>query len=386
MVTDDSTTGFRELTPNISADKSMLANTSQPSRAVRDEKFYFPSGDCILQVEHTLFKIHKFHLVTGSPVFAGMFALPLCGAAGEGLSDDLPIVLEGDTVFDFRSLLKYIYASVIDTQIMLVPPSQLPHIVAVARLAHKYELAPWQRWAFLVAASHFKNDIAAKKLSVQDLAMIYGLCHRDKSWDSLRDEIVDKWIQRITDPGDLAVAGALDTAELHGDHAFLTRLYCLHLKHMSEHSSLFDPKPLRTDGISPFHMQRMLAGYWSLSAAWDQFRRTPIPLPRIPTIHQLLDNSVSHRTGCTPRFRSHWDKAVSEAEQADLVLDISSRLHRVAVYLTAALTAEIENGTFMCLGEFVSSGGLAQAFANDVRVQDHFFPPEAVSNSEVRRD
>jgi hypothetical protein len=39
-----------------------------------------------------------------------MFNLPSGMNKAEGSSDELPIVLEGETVEDFRAVLKYLYA------------------------------------------------------------------------------------------------------------------------------------------------------------------------------------------------------------------------------------------------------------------------------------
>ena len=91
----------------------------------RDSDFYHESGDCIIRVENTLFKvqllsfqfslwinsnqIHRFLLVPASAVFSTLFTLPQGDLAVEGISDDAPICLSDDTAADFRCLLKYIY-------------------------------------------------------------------------------------------------------------------------------------------------------------------------------------------------------------------------------------------------------------------------------------
>jgi hypothetical protein len=94
--------------------------------AVRDDEFYHTSGDCIIRVEDTLFKvssrmfwfsdcsdllqIHRFIITRGSLIFSSLFELPQGSLAVEGMSDELPITLAGDTASDMRSLLKCIYA------------------------------------------------------------------------------------------------------------------------------------------------------------------------------------------------------------------------------------------------------------------------------------
>ncbi|KAJ7922612.1 hypothetical protein B0H13DRAFT_2317280 [Mycena leptocephala] len=107
------------------------------------------SVDCIIRVGNTLFKIHLFIFIRDSPVFAGLLALPqLPGPVLEGSCDELPICLSGDKG-PFRSLFKSIYAPALETQANRIPITDVQDIVAVAHLAHKYEMTTWETWAFL---------------------------------------------------------------------------------------------------------------------------------------------------------------------------------------------------------------------------------------------
>ncbi|KAJ7761830.1 hypothetical protein B0H16DRAFT_1530686 [Mycena metata] len=133
----------------------------------RDAEFYNDSGDCVILVENTLFKVHRFILIRHSPVFSTLFALPHGASAAEGLSDDLPISLSDDKAQDFRSLFKYLYAprvsfkptfchwfhssrSAFATQANSIPVTDLPDIIAVAKISNKYEICVWRDWALLV--------------------------------------------------------------------------------------------------------------------------------------------------------------------------------------------------------------------------------------------
>ncbi|KAK0459147.1 uncharacterized protein EV420DRAFT_1269456, partial [Desarmillaria tabescens] len=62
-----------------------------------------------LQVEDTLFRIPKHHLVGKSEAFATMLSLPQGGNEPEGFSDDKPIQLAGIKKIDFERLLQIIY-------------------------------------------------------------------------------------------------------------------------------------------------------------------------------------------------------------------------------------------------------------------------------------
>ncbi|KAJ7840396.1 hypothetical protein B0H14DRAFT_3696414 [Mycena olivaceomarginata] len=75
-----------------------------------DNEYYHSTGDSVIRIENTLFKVHKLFLTYNSAVFATLFDLPGETGRVEGLSDDLPIVLEGETSENFRIILKYVYA------------------------------------------------------------------------------------------------------------------------------------------------------------------------------------------------------------------------------------------------------------------------------------
>ncbi|KAJ7618754.1 hypothetical protein FB45DRAFT_1033926 [Roridomyces roridus] len=339
----------------------------------RDATFYHPSGDCILRVQQTLFKIHTHHLVSNSPVFASLFALPVGDTTVEGQSDDLPIVLHDDSADDFRSLFKYIYASVIATQITSVPASELPQVIAVARLAHKYDMEAWQNWAFLLIASHFKRS---KHLSTTHIATIYKVCDKPQ-WSSLRTELAEHWIQRIESEPEpqsaLTLTSALDAAEMQSDHVFLTRLYALHLTRSTRSggttpmATLANPIPFPTAGIPPVHLVRMLAAHWSLSSSWSNLRQNPPSFP----IYTVYCTAEKH-DACTRSVSASWEQALAAAEREfPSSVEMGARLER-ARRVIADLVPQ-----WLCYDTYLGSGGeepLSRC-AETFKLQDHFFPP-----------
>ncbi|KAJ7642255.1 hypothetical protein FB45DRAFT_902105 [Roridomyces roridus] len=327
----------------------------------RDPTFYYASGDCIICVEQTLFKIHRFQLTTNSPVFDSLFSLPLGELALEGSSDELPIELHGDTAFDFRSLLKYIYASVIHTQVHSISASELPHVIAVARLAHKYEMESWQTWAFLVFSFHYKNPTVSKQLSPSDIATIYKVCDKTQ-WLTLRTDITDLWLQRIQSDSTL-LSVALDAAEAHSDKSFLTRLYALHLARTHTLSTLHNPVPFPTDGIPLVHLNRMLTGHWSLSTSYAQLRASPPPFPPY-----LVYCSVSDHEECLVSWKSSWEQALAKAEREHPLCAMDARMEKVK----RALVDGVSRWT--CYDAFVGNGEPIQRVMEDFKLEDHFFP------------
>ncbi|KAJ7334735.1 hypothetical protein DFH08DRAFT_706917, partial [Mycena albidolilacea] len=77
---------------------------------VRDPVYYKTSGDCKIRVDDALFCIHRFLLEQDSPMFQTMFQLPQGGVEPQGLTDENPIVLVGDTVEQVRALCWALYA------------------------------------------------------------------------------------------------------------------------------------------------------------------------------------------------------------------------------------------------------------------------------------
>ncbi|KAJ7161768.1 hypothetical protein C8R43DRAFT_1123487 [Mycena crocata] len=313
-----------------------------PEPAIRDARFYNDSGDCVLRVEDTLFRISRSILTRDSPVLADMFAFPQAGLPGEGLSDDLPIRFEGDKAADFCSLFKYMHAPALETQVNAIPVSDLSDILAVANLAHKYEMAGWQQWAVLVL-KHFLMQ-HSRALSSTNFTSIYQFCCK-ASDDDLRKVTTDIWVEKIRN-GHLPIGDALDAAEAHQARAFLAQLYTLQLARLPTTSlNVFRPMNLGLDGVASIHKQRILAGYWSLSACWAGFRRRKPALARASAVCQ---RSASYRhTDCEATFAAEWEKAVVNAEARFELHQIRQRVENVAVNIADArsrrMTANMGN-------------------------------------------
>ncbi|KAJ7477777.1 hypothetical protein B0H11DRAFT_2029308, partial [Mycena galericulata] len=164
------------LSPRLQKEVGSYSGSSPPP-PVRDARFYHESGDCIIHVGDTLFKIHWFIFIRDSLVFAGLFALPQApGSVIEGSCDELPICLSGDEEGPFRSLFKYIYAPALETQANRISITDLQDILAVAHLAHKYEMTAWETWGFLVIGHLIRRH--PNSLLSYDFVAIYNLCRR----------------------------------------------------------------------------------------------------------------------------------------------------------------------------------------------------------------
>ncbi|KAF9069780.1 hypothetical protein BDP27DRAFT_1221970 [Rhodocollybia butyracea] len=140
----------------------------------QDLEYYIPDGNTVIQVEGVLFKVHRYILSRDGSAFEGMFSLdniprsdsteslithdsrdyttsPQCHhISHEGLSDDTPILLSGDTASDFRALLWALYA--LPAEVFAMPSSRahLVRLISIAKIAHKYGFRTTERWALSV--------------------------------------------------------------------------------------------------------------------------------------------------------------------------------------------------------------------------------------------
>ncbi|KAJ7934373.1 hypothetical protein B0H13DRAFT_1855269 [Mycena leptocephala] len=115
----------------------------------------------------------------------------------EGLSEELPIHLLGDKADDIRSLLKYLYAPVIAIrayQVQDIPVTELNDILAVTRLANKYDMSQWQTWALNVTMQLLTKG--STSVSSAQYRTIYDLSHM-LSANPLRNKVITMWVNMI---------------------------------------------------------------------------------------------------------------------------------------------------------------------------------------------
>ncbi|CAE6421768.1 unnamed protein product, partial [Rhizoctonia solani] len=106
---------------------------------VRHPEFCFDNTLVAIQIENTLFNVHKYQL-TKSEVFSDMFKMPKPKGdePEEGSSLEHPIVIEGIVASDFAALLKVLYASLFSSN---QPTPEAPLIIPAFRLANLFNFA-----------------------------------------------------------------------------------------------------------------------------------------------------------------------------------------------------------------------------------------------------
>ncbi|KDN37614.1 hypothetical protein RSAG8_10019, partial [Rhizoctonia solani AG-8 WAC10335] len=87
---------FTDTRCNINSNAGELPNADPPEEVVRHPDFFFDNTLVAIQVEDTLFNVHKYQLLK-SETFSDMFKVPKAedGDPEEGSSPEHPIIMEG---------------------------------------------------------------------------------------------------------------------------------------------------------------------------------------------------------------------------------------------------------------------------------------------------
>ncbi|KAJ7464302.1 hypothetical protein B0H11DRAFT_2198109 [Mycena galericulata] len=301
----------------------------------------------------------------------------------EGSSDDFPVVLSGDRTSDFRYLLKYIYAPVMDIQIDAIPLSAIPEIVAVASFADKYDIGNWKHWALSFVARRVfdppERKVASKKLdqqppvatplldiSAHSLESLYVLYHRLGDHAN-RNLVMRTWCDRV-EAKKLPAADAMNAEKAFGDAKALLALYIIQFRCMKSHAHLLEPTPFPVDNIAPIDFQRMFAGHTSLSLAWERLRSEYLPFPfqagSCVSLH-------THTAQCLPLYQKRWKEAMRDAEICwPDITNFYNRLVAMHDYLRTYNWLEDDGKCFL---DFLDSRNGTKSFKN-FRVDAHFFP------------
>ncbi|KAJ8073278.1 hypothetical protein PM082_020150 [Marasmius tenuissimus] len=113
-----------------------------PSKHTKHHKFWFYDGSVVLNVENTLFRVHKSILSAHCEVFETLFTIPQQASLNEERIEGCPVVrLAGDKADDMNDLLSALYFPSHFDQ--LQTPSAEPHtmitfISGILRLSTKY--------------------------------------------------------------------------------------------------------------------------------------------------------------------------------------------------------------------------------------------------------
>ncbi|KAJ1305369.1 hypothetical protein OPQ81_000384 [Rhizoctonia solani] len=163
------------------------ATINKPVATKRHSKFYFDNTLIVMQVEDTLFNVHKYQLLK-SETFSDMFAMPKkTDRESEGTSPESPIVLEGVRASDFEALLTVLYARTLadfPSHFSSHQPTPEAHLIIPAfRLANMWNFSDLRDYLLPLAGKVFGDVdkiVFAREFDIQDwLAPAHkNLCER----------------------------------------------------------------------------------------------------------------------------------------------------------------------------------------------------------------
>ncbi|KAG8750558.1 hypothetical protein FRC11_010302 [Ceratobasidium sp. 423] len=139
--------------------------TKPPKPTKRHPEFFFDNTLIAIQIEDTLFNVHKYQL-TKSEVFSRMFEVPKRenGKPQEGSSPEYPVVIHGASASDFAALLRVLYAS-------HQPAPEAPLIIPAFRLANLLGFSELRAYLLLLAEKNLDDVdkiVFAREFGIKD--------------------------------------------------------------------------------------------------------------------------------------------------------------------------------------------------------------------------
>ncbi|KIY46747.1 hypothetical protein FISHEDRAFT_46717 [Fistulina hepatica ATCC 64428] len=317
---------------------------------VRDDKYYFEDGSCILQVEDTLFNVHRTILSKDNSSFSTMFSLPQGeDNVGEGKSDDNPIVLAGDTVSEFRHFLWALYALPPELRVVTSADADLTQLIDIARVSNKYFFKSLETWSLdaiqeyvgrkpcpilttippPMSYSFTDDDGLSSTAQLTRLVRLAQMCSHDRLMDTmiaLLRSLMSSSLQYAYLA--MTLADELDIRALRGS-AYLEVMQKSMVVKRTKVDVDLAAKPTSPDQpfvINPAQQLRLLSGYYRLTRTWERLRVAP---PHFE--HSASCGATWHQHGCTQSWLEFWkDKTRSEAVLSFGMADCLGRLKLIA--------------------------------------------------------
>ncbi|CAE6439410.1 unnamed protein product [Rhizoctonia solani] len=154
-----------------------------PQTLSRHPEFCFDNTLIAVQIENTLFNVHRYQLIK-SEVFSDMFKMlkPEGDEPEEGSSLDNPIVIKGVAASDFAALLRVLYASLFSSH---QPTPDAPLIVPAFRLANMFNFSELRAYLLPLAENSLGDVdkiVFAREFNIKEwLVPAYTrLCQREE--------------------------------------------------------------------------------------------------------------------------------------------------------------------------------------------------------------
>ncbi|KAF8214901.1 hypothetical protein K438DRAFT_1659728 [Mycena galopus ATCC 62051] len=273
----------------------MAVSSHDEVSPTRDPTYYIEDGTVTLQVENTLFKVHRSMLVKDKSTFESMFSLdaythntedPLMNSNSEGESDENPIRLQGDKPEEFRALMWSLYSLPAEIAIAMTSQANVPQLIHLARIAHKYQFRSTQLWALNALTAYHSSTTGSP--SVPNLVQITELSILCDCKELLNAAVI-KW-KRLLGEG-RAVAVAIGVAERLNLRSLLGMAY---YSMMLKGREAWDSDPQ----LNARQRIRLLSGHYNLTKLCEDLPSSP---PRL-----THDHSCVRKGKCKNAFAAFW--------------------------------------------------------------------------------
>ncbi|KII86668.1 hypothetical protein PLICRDRAFT_43310 [Plicaturopsis crispa FD-325 SS-3] len=332
---------------------------------VRDEEYYLADGSCILLVENTLFNVHKTRLSKDSSSFSTMFTLPQGDHRAEGMSDDNPVILMGDSAAAFRHFLWALYALPHELMVVHSPQASLPPLIDIAMISHKYAFKSLETWALdaiqeyvnrkpspilasipvtytfgstpavTVSSTSTKGKAKHDGFTLESTAQLTSLIRLAVMCDHARllATVINLLRQLMSQSLQYAylamtLADELDLRSLRGA-AYLEVMQKAVVVRRTPSPNGAAEGDVDADGrllVSPAQQLRLLSGYYRLTSAWERLRLSPPAFEHAPSC-----GATWHQHGCTQSWQDFWkEKTRAESVLALGLADVLGRLRAIS--------------------------------------------------------
>ncbi|KIJ36633.1 hypothetical protein M422DRAFT_50958 [Sphaerobolus stellatus SS14] len=321
-----------------------------PKDVHRDPDYYFEDGSAVILVQNMLFKVHRTILSRDSSAFETLFRLPSGKQAVEGTRDSDPVILQGDTPEQFRSLLWSLYS--LPHEIVEAGPPQDPgewhgfdRFSNLTQIAHKYcfkSLEIWSLGTFLKWLSpssrqpppriHTSTAMSLRNASaepevldrLQRVLELAVLCEDELLHDAVVQRLLDELRSHDADlPWFIGLGERFNIQTLSG-----AAYYALMIQGREKWLTLAKDSKLTHDQLKLTREQlaKLHNGYYALVSRWERYRSMQPTIP--PCVH--------YGHSCRQRWQAYW----KELTKDDLIMtrfpaDVLGKLETVLSQLYA---------------------------------------------------
>ncbi|KIM40981.1 hypothetical protein M413DRAFT_11238 [Hebeloma cylindrosporum] len=271
---------------------------------VHDKDFYHESGDCVVLVGKTLFKVHRYRLASDGSTFGDMFTFPNGEGCPNSTTEDDPLVLP-DSVDEFRALCWALYALPLEIGRQIQVNAFIPKFNCILNLfsiSHKYQFGSLEIWAKGLLLQHCKPDTGSKHPALHsprvpntDLELMLRVATRH-NLETLLEAAENALMCRVCGVAKGVspppVARSLALAEELGMRRFQGKLYYYLLikqEHVSVQVQSSTAFSMKAPMLKKRQMTALLHGFWSLSRYWvvlpQTMRNNPLPALTSCTVH-----------------------------------------------------------------------------------------------------